>query len=555
MSRTARLWKGVGPWTLGGIMLAGGGAALADESPSLAKQLAGLGRQAASQGKPDAARSFYENALKLDPSNAEARKALAKDSRALRVAYQDPAQLPETGEPIAPVPGLSEPSALERQAQIADVARQQFVADVRTRMQAARGLTLARNPEAALATLRDALVVVQSADNIPDAARAALANEVRNSIAATERLEERVTLEKAEAYRVVAAQAARTSAVNRLLDNQNTTGTLMAEFDSLMAEGAYRVLASGGMGDIDTTREPFVQARFRAQAARALNPLDLAPWAGMFVSDTVGFYSQSIQYDRLKEYRAMLTWADVDRTSVPFPDSRTIEYPEKSAWQSLSERRLARYSDSDYLFDQDNKTKAILKKLGEPISMNFPTDTPLEDVKKYIQTSTQDEAAGLPTGIPIYVDPQGLQDADKTEASTIKIELEGIPLKTTLRLILSQLSLTYTVKDGLMTITSTASDDQPTEIRVYYAADLALIPLSLISGGGGGGGGMGGGGMGGGGMGGGGMGGGGGGMGGGMGGGGMGGGGGMMGGMMSVPPQDPGSLPGTPSTFEEKKSN
>jgi hypothetical protein len=130
----------------------------------------------------------------------------------------------------------------------------------------------------------------------------------------------------------------------------------------------------------------------------------------------------------------------------------------------------------------------------------------------------------LPTGIPIYVDPIGLQDADKTLADTVQIQLEGIPLKTTLRLVLKQLSLTYTVKDGLMTITSTASDDQPTEIRVYYAADLALIPLSLLGGGGGGGGsGLGGGGLGGG-LGGGGLGGGGGG-GGGFGGGGLGGGG------------------------------
>ena len=38
-----------------------------------------------------------------------------------------------------------------------------------------------------------------------------------------------------------------------------------------------------------------------------------------------------------------------------------------------------------------------------------------------------------------------------------------------------------------MTITSTSSEDQPTEIRVYQVADLAIIPLSLLGGGGGGG--------------------------------------------------------------------
>ena len=539
MSRTSRLWKGVGPLTLGGILLSGGIAARGDEVDSKAEQLVKLGRQAVAQGKADDARTFFLNALKQEPRNAQAKAGLAQLPTVRLASYlQDPAPAP-----APPIPGVPDQTPLERQAQLADVQRQAFVTDIRQRLQNARDLTNGRNPEGALASLRDALTVVQAADNVPEDSRRRLENEVRNAIGATERLEERMTLEKAEQYRIVASQAARSSAVERLVRDQETTGTLMAEFDSLMAEGVHRVLLSGGLGDIDTTREPFVMARFRAQAARALNPQDLAPWAGLFVSDTIGFYSQSIQYDRLKEYRAMLTWADVDRSGVPFPDTRAIEYPEQGAWQVLSERRIARYGDSDYLFDRDEKTKAILKKLSDPVSMNFATDTPLEDVKKYIEQSTQDEVAGLPTGIPIYVDPQGLTDADKTMASTVTMNLEGIPLKTTLRLMLKQLSLTYTVKDGLLTITSTASDDQPTEIRVYYAGDLALVPLSLY-GGGGGGGGMGGGmgGMGGGGMGGGGMGGGG--MGGGM--GGMGGGGGMM----SVPPQDPGSSP-----FEEKKSN
>ena len=125
--------------------------------------------------------------------------------------------------------------------------------------------------------------------------------------------------------------------------------------------------------------------------------------------------------------------------------------------------------------------------------------------------------------------------------SPITLDLEGVPLKTTLRLLLKQLGLTYTVKDGLADDhPEDSSEDQPTEIRVYPVADLAIIPMSLMMGGGGMGG-MGGGmgGMGGG-MGG--MGGGMGGMGGGMGMGGMGGG--MMGGMggmgmMSVPIQAP----------------
>ncbi len=158
--------------------------------------------------------------------------------------------------------------------------------------------------------------------------------------------------------------------------------------------------------------------------------------------------------------------------------------------------------------------------------MSFATETPLDDVLKYIKQATT-----TPTfpGIPIYVDPIGLQEAERSLNSTVQIDLEGVPLKTTLRLILKQLGLAYTVKDGFMIITSEDSEDQQTEIRVYPVADLSIIPLSLLGGGGGG---LGGGGIGGGG---GGLGGGGGGGLGGGGGGGLGGGGG--GGFFSVSPR------------------
>jgi hypothetical protein len=153
-------------------------------------------------------------------------------------------------------------------------------------------------------------------------------------------------------------------------------------------------------------------------------------------------------------------------------------------------------------------------------------------VLKYIKAATQ---GPNDSGIPIYVDPVGLNEAEKTFTSPVTLDLEGVPLKSTLRLLLKQLGLTYTVKEGLLTITSESSEDQPTEIRVYPVADLAIIPLSLVSGGAGGGGfggrggiggGFGGGGLGGGGFGGG--------LGGGLGGGGGGGFGG--GGFLSVPP-------------------
>ena len=83
--------------------------------------------------------------------------------------------------------------------------------------------------------------------------------------------------------------------------------------------------------------------------------------------------------------------------------------------------------------------------------MSFANETPLEDVLKYIKSAT---AGPSDTGIPIYVDPVGLQDAEKTTTSPITMDLEGVPLRRTLYLLLDQLGLTYQVGDGIVFITN-----------------------------------------------------------------------------------------------------
>src|SRR5262249_26484210 len=102
----------------------------------------------------------------------------------------------------------------------------------------------------------------------------------------------------------------------------------------------------------------------------------------------------------------------------------------------------------------DQKSQALLQKLEQPISMSFANETPLEDVLKYIKSATQ---GPNDTGIPIYVDPVGLNEAEKTMTSPVSLDLEGVPLRITLRLLLKQLGLTYDVKNGLLTITAESS--------------------------------------------------------------------------------------------------
>ena len=97
------------------------------------------------------------------------------------------------------------------------------------------------------------------------------------------------------------------------------------------------------------------------------------------------------------------------------------------------------------------RTKAILDKLEEPVTMMFPTLTPLGDVLKYIKKATT--TPSFP-GLPIYVEPVGLHETDRTLTSTITIEMENTPLRATLSHALTQLGLTFTVNDGIVIISS-----------------------------------------------------------------------------------------------------
>jgi RNA polymerase sigma factor (sigma-70 family) len=117
-------------------------------------------------------------------------------------------------------------------------------------------------------------------------------------------------------------------------------------------------------------------------------------------------------------------------------------------------RRKKHAADQSEVADEranDPRSRQILEKLDEPVSMSFANETPLDDVLKYIKQATT-----TPTyaGIPIYIDPKGLQDAERSLNSTVQIDLKGVPLRRTLRLILEQLGMAYFVQDGFVVITS-----------------------------------------------------------------------------------------------------
>jgi hypothetical protein len=100
-------------------------------------------------------------------------------------------------------------------------------------------------------------------------------------------------------------------------------------------------------------------------------------------------------------------------------------------------------------------------KLEQRVPMHFPNDTPLADVLVYVKTATSD-GKDKKAGIQFYVDPMSLQEAERTNASPVTIDLEDLPLSTTLELLLKQLNLGFHVqKDGLVVIGTIEGEGSP----------------------------------------------------------------------------------------------
>jgi RNA polymerase sigma factor (sigma-70 family) len=121
----------------------------------------------------------------------------------------------------------------------------------------------------------------------------------------------------------------------------------------------------------------------------------------------------------------------------------------------------------------DPRSRALVARLEEPIPMHFPTETPLEEVVKYIRQAT---AGPDGEGIPIYVDPWGLQMQEKTMKSPITIDLAGVPLRRTLKLIADQIDMGYGIKDGVVTII--AADARFKNWRELRVLEPGSFPMS-----------------------------------------------------------------------------
>ncbi len=127
-------------------------------------------------------------------------------------------------------------------------------------------------------------------------------------------------------------------------------------------------------------------------------------------------------------------------------------------------RRQARLLDALSLY-RNLRSEEIYNALEVPITLTYADGDPLDVVLKDIkaQTTKNPKLPKIPSGIPIYVDPLGLQEAERSLNSLVKRppSADTLTLSEHLARVLDSLGLAYQVKDGYLMITSKESIDVP----------------------------------------------------------------------------------------------
>jgi hypothetical protein len=123
-------------------------------------------------------------------------------------------------------------------------------------------------------------------------------------------------------------------------------------------------------------------------------------------------------------------------------------------------------------------------KLQQPTTVAFSDGVTLADLAQFItETTKSPDDKAKDDGVSVYVDPVGLQEAEKTMDSKVTLSVKGVPLATSLHLMLAQLGLVYYVqKDGVLIIAPVSAsglEDYASSNRVPVSAKTAKTWLRL----------------------------------------------------------------------------
>jgi hypothetical protein len=344
------------------------------------------------------------------------------------------------GETLPEAPGqLLDKVSLQRRLIAAQVR-----AEVHDVLRSARG-QLATQPTAAVRQLK---LVLERLDRVAGLSQQE-AVDLRAQLVALLREANRQTT--AREISDIQEAADRAAAFDRLqasadLDrNQEKIRQLMARLESLLSERQYRSASGLAAG-------PLAAAASDSTLATSAN----------FMAQLSGGHATNMELRSVRQRAVVGALATAELAHVPFADDEPMVFPRADVWQALSERRAgAAHVD---LRAQSPAEARIRQQLQAQTKVDF-IETPLSEAAAYLQDLH---------GITIQLDQKALEDAQVFADVPVTLAVDKVSLRTSLRLLLRPLDLTYVVQDEVLLITTTEVASQQVFTAVYPLGDLAL---------------------------------------------------------------------------------
>jgi type II secretory pathway component GspD/PulD (secretin) len=213
----------------------------------------------------------------------------------------------------------------------------------------------------------------------------------------------------------------------------------------------------------------YVEAETFAKKAVEIDPNELAASMMVFKAKMERRYKTDLENRAEKEDAVVRTFQEVDKASIADPEVQLNAIKYAKDFGDLTKARLAMNAKLEP--KKDPRVMAITSKLNEKIQLNFDK-TPLSETISFLQNYT---------GLNIVADPKALSEEGLSLSSPVTLTVNGITIKSALKLMLRPLGLTYKVEDEVVLITSPQASQAQTFARTYYVGDLIA---GLDSGGG-----------------------------------------------------------------------
>ncbi|MEZ5952233.1 MAG: hypothetical protein R3C12_24185 [Planctomycetaceae bacterium] len=213
----------------------------------------------------------------------------------------------------------------------------------------------------------------------------------------------------------------------------------------------------------------YPEAEIVAKKAKELAPEE--PVAEMMVWKAK-FARRIASNDELKDAKEESFWQQLDSVewSAVNPVAKdSIAYPDAKDWKALTKNR-------QQFGGPDNRQRSaeeleIIESLNQPISLHFDNE-PLSEVFRQI---------AMLADMNIWTDEQGLEEVGASSNTPVTMHIDGIKLKSALKLLLEPYGLDYNIADDVLKVTSSLRLQGELIPVVYNVADL-VVPLPVMAG-------------------------------------------------------------------------